>query len=284
MKRKIIEIDRALCNGCGLCVNACAEGAIVLVDGKAKVVKDEFCDGLGACIGECPEGALRIVERDAPDFDPKAVEVHLQKSKTPERAPETRAAPPFVLKPMPHHPHGSKLAQDEPMACGCSSSLVKSRAPSANTTSVPSSGAGLPAQLNPSDLGQWPVQLHLVPVRAPFFAGRELVVLSTCAPVASADVHWRFLRGRSVVVACPKLDKTEPYVEKLASIFASNDIPRVIIVRMEVPCCGGLTRMVQEAAIRSGREDLVLEEVILGTEGPVIVQRDVGPRPDTRAR
>ncbi|MFH1463750.1 MAG: 4Fe-4S binding protein [Pseudomonadota bacterium] len=247
MKRKIIEIDEALCTGCGLCVTSCEEGALRVIEGKARVVKDDFCDGLGACIGECPEGALRIVEREAPAFDPAAVAVHLG-----------------ALGGAPHTPA-------EPLACGCPGSAVKVQQPSRTTPAV--SGAGLPAQLNPSDLAQWPVQLHLVPVRAPFFHGKELVVLSTCGPVASADIHWRFLRGRSVVVACPKLDRTDPYVEKLASIFASNAIPRVIVVRMEVPCCGGLTALVHQAMLRSHRADLVVDEVVLGSHGPVLSER-----------
>jgi ferredoxin len=264
MKRKIIEIDEPRCTGCGLCVTSCAEGAIAIVNGKAKVVKDEFCDGLGACIGECPEGALRIVEREAPDFDPAAVEVHLAKQKAPREAAH---APPRFVAPR----------AEEPLACGCPGSMVRTRGAAPVRPAPRSADAGLPAQVNASELGQWPVQLHLVPVRAPFFADRELVVLSTCAPVASADVHWRFLRGRAVVVACPKLDRTESYVEKLAAIFASNDIPRVLVVRMEVPCCGGLTRMVQEATLRSGRRDLVVEEVVVGTEGAVMLQRDAAP-------
>ena len=130
--------------------------------------------------------------------------------------------------------------------------------------------AGLPGKVNASELSHWPVQLHLVPVRAPFFGDRELVVLSTCAPVASADVHWRFLRGRAAVIACPKLDRTEPYVEKLAAIFAQNPIPRVQVVRMSVPCCGGLTHIVRDALRLSGRQDLVVEEVTVDLDGTVL--------------
>jgi hypothetical protein len=129
--------------------------------------------------------------------------------------------------------------------------------------------AGLPGQVNPSDLRQWPVQLHLVQPGAPFFMNRELVVLSTCAPIASADVHWRYIRGRGVVVACPKLDRTEPYAAKLAAILKDPTIPRVIVLRMEVPCCGGLTRIVEEAVAASGRTDLAFEEVVVGVDGTV---------------
>jgi hypothetical protein len=143
-------------------------------------------------------------------------------------------------------------------------------APVQSKVQVTPAGTGLPARVNASELSHWPVQLHLVPVRAPFFGDRELVVLSTCAPVASADVHWRFLRGRAVVIACPKLDRTEPYVEKLAAIFAQNPIPRVQIVRMSVPCCGGLTHIVRDAVRLSGRHDLVVEEITVDLDGAIL--------------
>jgi NAD-dependent dihydropyrimidine dehydrogenase PreA subunit len=282
MKRKIIEIDEARCTGCGLCVTACAEGALEIHDGVAKVIKEDFCDGLGACIGDCPEGALRIVERDAPDFDPTQVERHLAATRGAAGVAEFRKQHgldrPAAAKA--GDVRTDEAAQRRPaapghggtLACGCSGSHVKTQKPRA-AASAPTAGTGLPAQVNPSDLGQWPVQLHLVPPRAPFFQGKELVVLATCGPVASADVHWRFLRGRAVVVACPKLDRTEPYVEKLAGIFASNDIPRVIIVRMEVPCCGGLTQLVHHGVVLSGRRDLVVDEVVVGTDGAIRGER-----------
>lgn len=266
MKRAIIEIDRDLCNGCGECVSACAEGAIQLVDGRAAVVKEEYCDGLGACLGECPTGALRVVEREAPAFDPAAVEIHLR---------ATRGEAAVAAMKAVHAPTTPPRFVPPTEACGCPGSQVRTHRPAAPP---PTTGdAGLPPRLNPSDLSHWPVQLHLVPVRAPFFAHRELVVLSTCAPVASADVHWRYLRGRAVVVACPKLDRTEPYVEKLAAIFAGNAIPRVLVVRMEVPCCGGLTRFVAEAWQRAGRPDLVVDEVVVATDGAVLDTRRLTP-------
>lgn len=234
MKRKIIEIDEERCNGCGACVTGCAEGALQIVNGKAKLVNDVFCDGLGACIGDCPTGALKIIERDAPEFDEAAVEEHLQKQKP--KAPPSGGCPGLQIR------FGEK----------------KPAAPAAPAVS---------GQVIASELNQWPTQLHLVPVEAPFFKNRELVVLSTCAPSASPDVNWRFIRGRAIAIACPKLDRTEGYVEKLAGILASNGIPKVIIVRMEVPCCGGLTMMVKEAARKSGRTDLVVEEATIGLDG-----------------
>lgn len=232
MKRKIIEIDEAKCNGCGACVTGCAEGALAIVDGKAKLVNDVFCDGLGVCIGECPTSALRIVERDAPEFDEAAVNMEIHKK--------------------------------TPPAGGCPGMQIRFGQQETATRSAPST---IPGQVIPSELNQWPTQLHLVPVEAPFFKNRELVILSTCSPSASPDVNWRFIRRRAIVIACPKLDRTEGYVEKLTAILAANGIPKVIIVRMEVPCCGGLTMIVKEALRRSGRGDLVVEEAVIGLDG-----------------
>lgn len=234
MKRKIIEINEELCNGCGACVTGCAEGALAIVNGKAKLVNDVFCDGLGACIGDCPTGALKIIEREAPGFDEVAVQKHIQK-----KVPPAGGCPGMQIR------------------FGKESNVEKSKV----------ERRGISGQVIPSELNQWPTQLHLVPVEAPFFKNRELVVLSTCAPSASPDVNWRFIRGRAIAIACPKLDRTEGYVEKLAAILASNGIPKVIIVRMEVPCCGGLTMIVKEAARKSGRTDLIVEEAVIGLDG-----------------
>lgn len=247
MKRKIIEINDELCNGCGACVTGCAEGALQIVDGKAKLVSEVFCDGLGACIGDCPTGALKIVEREAPEFDEAAVEKYLG-------------------QPIPK----------APPAGGCPGMQIRfgeqKKAAPVVASSVPVAPGG---QVIPSELNQWPTQLHLVPPVAPFFANRELVVLSTCSPSASPDVNWRFVRGRGIVIACPKLDRTEGYVEKLTGILKSNGIPKVIIVRMEVPCCGGLTMMVKEAARKSGRTDLIVEEATIGLNGDIISTKEI---------
>ena len=244
MKRKIIQIDQEKCNGCGKCVSACAEGAIELVNGKARLVKDQYCDGLGACIGKCPVDAIEIIEREADPFDEKAA---LQHAAGVQKDKKNGMPASFPHSGCP----GSRMAYKENN--GVSSKTVY----------------GLPEKINESALSQWPVQLHLVPVNAPFFQDNELVVLSTCGPVASADIHWRFLRGRSVVVACPKLDRTETYIEKLSEIFRLNNIPKVIIARMEVPCCGGLTHMAQTARQMCGKEDFKLEEAVIRTDGSV---------------
>jgi ferredoxin len=263
MKRKIIKINTDLCDCCGQCVTACAEGALQIVDGKAKLVKEIFCDGFGDCVGECPTGALVIEEREADEFDMNAVRAHVE---------NTRGAAGLKILDQANRQHESAHVQAVKATLkphpggGCPGSRM--RVLEAGARPVESNGSG-PAQAIRSELSQWPVQLHLVPPDAPFFKDRELVVLSTCAPVASADVHWRFVRGRAVVVACPKLDETRGYVEKLAGILAESSIPKVIVLRMEVPCCGGLSRFVAEAIKRSGRTDLVGEEITVALKGDI---------------
>ncbi len=259
MKRKIIEIDEALCNGCGECIVGCAEGALQLVDGKAKLVKEDFCDGFGDCVGTCPTGALKVIEREAAAFDEQATIEHVRDLGGEEAVQR-------MLGAAEVHEAREKAAAQTPKAGGCPGLQLrfgsKPKAGQPAAASGPGSG-----QVIKSDLDQWPIQLHLVPPTAPFFEGKELVVLSTCSPVASPDVHWRYVRGRSLVVACPKLDRTEGYVEKLAAIMARNTIPKVIVVRMEVPCCGGLTMITRQAHAASGRTDLVVEEVTIGLDG-----------------
>ena len=264
MKRKIIEIDEDLCNGCGDCIVGCAEGALQLVDGKAKMVKEQFCDGFGDCVGTCPTGALQIIEREAEAFDEEATIEHV-------RSQGGEDAVKRMLDAAEVHETKEKEAQmPKPKMGGCPGMQVRmaeKKATAARPATTAVEGGG---QVIKSDLEQWPIQLHLVPPTAPFFEGKELVVLSTCSPVASPDVHWRFVRGRSLVVACPKLDRTEGYAEKLAAIMAQNNIPKVIIVRMSVPCCGGLTAITQQAYQASGRTDLIVEEVTIGLDGELL--------------
>lgn len=260
MKRKIITIDEDLCNGCGQCITACAEGALRLVNGKAKLVKEQFCDGFGDCIGECPTGALKIVEKEVPGYDPAATREHVAETGGAEAVRQfDRAAKEHEMK----------------AKAGCPGMAMRFEPGAAAKPAAPAAGAGLPPKVNPSELTQWPIQIHLVQPGAPFFKNRELAVLSTCAPIASADVHWRFIRGRAVVVGCPKLDRTDGYVEKLAEILSESSIPRVLSVRMSVPCCGGLTAIVAEAARLSGRADLTVEEITLDLNGDVVGSRVV---------
>ena len=187
MKRKIVEIDEAKCTGCGLCANACHEGAIAMVDGKAKLVKDDYCDGMGDCLPECPAGAIKIVEREAAAYDEKAVQERNSQLTTPN-----------------------------------------------------------------SQLSQWPCQIRLVPVKAPFFQGAKLLIAADCTAYAYANFHQEFMRGKVTIVGCPKLDPVD-YSEKLTEILRENDVKSITIVRMEVPCCGGLEMAAKKALQESGK-------------------------------
>lgn len=220
MKRKIIQIDEARCNGCGQCVHACHEGAIEMVDGKARLVSDTYCDGLGDCIGECPVDAIRIIERDAEVFDPEAVTEHLaEKKEASKPAPEAFSGCPGLMAKKIDRP------AEPPVSSGASGQ---------------------------SALGQWPVQLHLLNPQAPYFAESNLLVAADCVAFAMGDFHDKLLQDHSVAIACPKLDDTGPYVEKLAGIFASNHIRSLDVAVMEVPCCGGLVQLVEAAAHKAG--------------------------------
>lgn len=268
MKRKIIKIDEELCNGCGNCVIGCAEGALQMVDGKAKVVNEKFCDGFGDCIGVCPTGALEIIEREADAYDEEATRKHIQEvggdealERFDEAAIEHTAEKPSNIVPDSKTKHAAGQSGG-----GCPGLKIRFGQTAQNKPQKPA-GTPVSGQVIPSELNQWPTMLHLVPTEAPFFKNRELVVLSTCAPSASPDVNWRFIRGRAIAIACPKLDRTEGYIEKLTEILKSNGIPKVIIVRMEVPCCGGLTSIVKQAAQLSGRTDLIVEEATIGLAG-----------------
>ncbi len=243
--RNIITIDEDKCTGCGSCVTACTEGALRIVNGKARLVEERFCDGLGACIGKCPTGALKIELKESEDFDFAATRQHVLDDRGLEGAKRVETAA---------RGHGERGLRATRMAGGCLGSKT---------------GTGSAKQESHSELKQWPVQIHLVQPGAPFFKNRELVVLSTCSPIASAGIHKKFIRGRAVAVGCPKLDRTEGYVEKLAAILAEPTAPRVTVVRMEVPCCGGLTAIVKEAVEQSGRTNLKMEEVVVGLDGEI---------------
>lgn len=245
VNRKIIEIDEELCDGCGNCVLSCAEGAIRIVDGKARVLADKFCDGLGACIGECPTGALRIVEREADEFDEEAVEKHLQ---TRERE---IASEPATL------------------ACGCPSTHIR--------TFVPADAcreANEPADHRSagSALTHWPVQIRLVPPTAPFLKNADLLVTADCVPVAYADFHQDFLRKKVVMMGCPKFDDVQAYVEKFAAIFRTANVRSVTVLDMEVPCCSALPQIVREGMKAAGRE-IPIEEITITARGEVLEQR-----------
>jgi ferredoxin len=243
--RKIINIDESLCDGCGDCVPACPEGAIRVVNGKARLAKESCCDGLGACLGECPRNAITIEEREAAEFDPGAVRENMKRA---AREEESRDEMPMFSLPGGHG--------------GCPGSRPQ-------TLARPFAEAGLNPEVDSgkyvSKLRNWPVQLHLAPVRAPYFDNAELLICADCVPFASPDFHERLLDGRTVVVGCPKLDETETYLRKLAAIFAGNNIRAVHVAVMEVPCCTGLVQLVRQALINSGAElPLTLWRVMIG--------------------
>jgi len=237
-KRKIVEIDEDKCTGCGECVPTCAEGAIRIIDGKARLVSDVYCDGLGACLGHCPEDAITIIEREAEEFDEEAAMAH-----------------------------AAEAAQDGPPTCPGASM----RQFSLNV--LPPSGGPTPALADPpsgegapSALTHWPVQLKLVPPGAPFLKGADLLLVADCVPFAMADFHARVLRGRPVVVGCPKLDDPRFYADKLAEILRQAEPRSLTVVFMEVPCCSMLMGIAEEAGRNAGT-DTPLEKVRVSRKG-----------------
>ncbi len=240
VKRKIVQINEELCDGCGICVPACAEGAIQVVEGKARLMAERYCDGLGACLGECPRGALQVVEREAEEFDEEAVEEHLRELKdSPEQA----------------------------MACGCPSSQVQSfevqgSCQQANEPSQRRSPVG-------SGLSHWPIQIRLVPPSAPFLKGADLLVVADCTAVAYPELHQDFLQGRVVLMGCPKFDDGSLYVERFREIFQKAGIKSVTVLTMEVPCCQGLPMMVKKGMELSGKR-IPLEQVVVSTRGEIL--------------
>ncbi|OQY04642.1 MAG: 4Fe-4S ferredoxin [Desulfobacteraceae bacterium 4572_123] len=239
VKRKIIEIDEELCNGCGQCVLACAEGAIQIIDGKAKVISDNLCDGLGACIGDCPEDALKIIERDAEEYDEVAVEKHLAKEKEP---------------PV--------------MACGCPSTHIQTFAPASSCEQ-----ANIPASIEDarSTLTHWPVQIRLVPAHAPFLKGADLLILADCCAVAYPRLHNDLLNDKVVMMGCPKFDDIDAYVEKFADIFKTSNIRSITAVVMEVPCCSGLPMIIKKGMELAGKE-IPVEKIVISTRGEILNQ------------
>lgn len=234
-KRNIIKIDEDKCIGCGICVDSCHEGAIQIIDGKARLVSETYCDGLGACLGTCPVDAITIEEREAEAFDA---------SKAPGLQKE-------------------KPAEEAKLPCGCPGTAVKSinREPAACCVDDNS-------ETQPSALANWPVQLKLVPVSAPYLQGADILLAADCVPFALADFHKRFLAGRALLVGCPKLDDAQAYVEKLTDIIKNAKPASIKVVRMEVPCCSGLVK-IAEMAIQKAGSNIQLDQVIVGIDGTI---------------
>ncbi|MFY9399022.1 MAG: 4Fe-4S binding protein [Desulfomonilia bacterium] len=235
MKRKIIQIDEELCNGCGQCIQACAEGALKLVNGKARLVSDVYCDGLGACIGECPTGALTIIEREADAFDEEAVAKRLEQT-----APK----------------------QQEPaLACGCPGTAAMTFTPRGDEDD-----AGPAAR---SMLSHFPVKLQLINPQAPFLKGADLLLMADCCALCYPDVHRRLLKGRAVAMGCPKLDNLDAHVQRLSEIIRYGGIRSLCVVHMEVPCCSGFVRAALMAAKTAG-SDIPLSHVVISRRGEVL--------------
>jgi Pyruvate/2-oxoacid:ferredoxin oxidoreductase delta subunit len=231
--RKLIKIDEEKCNGCGECVPSCIEGAIQVVDGKARLVSETYCDGLGACLGECPMDAITIEEREAPEFDEIAAMTHAAQAKVKE---PVHACPSTRLMSFGRHP----AVEETP--------TEKTRL---------------------SMLANWPVQLTLVPPHAPFLKGSDLLLAADCVPFVYPDFHRAFLTGKALLIACPKLDDYEAHLHKLTQIFKQARPRSVTVLRMEVPCCGGLTHLVSQAARDAGIE-ISVKEVTIGVRGDVL--------------
>jgi NAD-dependent dihydropyrimidine dehydrogenase PreA subunit len=250
--RKVVRIDEDLCDGCGICVPNCAEGAIRVIDGKARLLADSLCDGLGNCLGTCPRNAIAIEERPADEFDEVAVGVHLHAGAAPQAppAPAPEAAP----------------AKEE-LPCGCPGRMMRKLAP-------PAPPAGVQAhdrrdRGNPSQLRHWPVQLHLLPTRGEVWNNADVLIAADCVAFAMPDFHQRLLAGRTVAIGCPKLDDVDFYTRKLAEVFAANAIGSVTVAHMEVPCCMGIVAATRRALAQAGRADIQLHDVTVGLDGAV---------------
>ncbi len=249
MKRNIIKIDEEKCNGCGLCVNACHEGALIMENGKAKLISDSYCDGLGNCLPECPTNAITIEEREADAFDEELVKKNM----------EIKAA---GVKPSDAHVTVAPNAAP-PMQGGCPGS----RAMAIKRTSENASEVQTTTSTMSSELMQWPCQIKLVPVNAPYFNNCDLLIAADCTAFAYANIHKDFMKNRITLIGCPKLDEGD-YSEKLTAILANNNINSVKVLRMEVPCCGGIVNAVKTALIRSGKM-IPWSIVVIGTNGEI---------------
>jgi ferredoxin len=281
MKRDIIRIDESKCNGCGLCASACAEGALAIVDGKAKIVGEILCDGLGACLGECPTGALTIEQRDADAFDEAAVAHRAKIDAAPQGGCPGSATRQFgsgAAASPAAAPHAAMHAGGG----GCPGSAVRQfgRA-AAGAAPAPAAGCAsacggaseeAPAGAAASALTHWPIQLHLARTDTPVFQGAEILIAADCTAFALGGFHGQLLAGKRLLIACPKLDDPAGYLDKLTALFAVACPQSVTVARMEVPCCSGLMRLALQAREAAG-SDLPVREVIVGVEGEILSER-----------
>lgn len=250
MKRNIINIDEEKCNGCGLCINACHEGAIELLDGKAKLISDEYCDGLGDCLPRCPTDAIKIVERDAVSYDVAAVEMKKNQNNKGEN---------------------NKGDKKKDLPCGCPGTMEKAikRNENLNINKVTIKTGGDAEKVATSQLNQWPVQLKLVNSKAGFLNGADILIAADCTAYAYGNFHKEFIKGRITLIGCPKLDDNKYYREKIAEILENNEIKSITVVRMEVPCCAGIVNSVKEAMLKS-KVIVPYKEITIGLNGVII--------------
>lgn len=275
MKRKIIRIDEEKCNGCGLCIPNCHEGAMQLIDGKARLISDLFCDGLGACIGHCPEGAIEIVEREAAPYDErKVMEMMVPKGRNTILAHlehlRDHNEQEFLTQAMDYLKENNimmspeKKEQNSHGECGCPGSMARDFRAENVTQEI----SMIPVIA--SELRQWPVQLHLLNPQASYFKNADVVLAADCAAFAMGNFHEQFLKGKSIAIACPKLDSNkESYIQKLSAMIVDSRINSLTVVMMEVPCCGGLLQMAQTARSNSGR-NIPVKQAIVSIKGEVI--------------
>jgi NAD-dependent dihydropyrimidine dehydrogenase PreA subunit len=251
-KRQMIKIDEDKCTGCGECIVACPEGALAMVDGKARVVKESFCDGLGACIGECPEGALTIEEKVVDEYDEEGVIKHIKDS-NPEMLDKHVAHMKAHGIEIPEH-----LLHDEKPCC-----------PHAQMMQWEKESTGIASARISSELTQWPVQMNLVPIKAPYFQNADLVLVADCVPIAYANFHQDFLKGNAIAMGCPKFDDAQGYMDKLAAILQNSEVKSLTVVVMEVPCCRGMEMIAREAMKRSGKK-IPVKTIVVGIRGETL--------------
>lgn len=258
-KRKIIEIDRDKCDGCGVCTDACAEGALILDDeNKAVLAKEIYCDGMGACLDVCPTGALRIIERESDEYDPESTYEHVLRTRGKEAADHVHGISDDLLNPEAQHAEPGRAA-DKPLACGCPGSMAREiKKPAASQESRSVSGE--------SELSQWPIQLHLVSPFAPYFNESDLLIAADCTAFTLGSFHQDLLKGKKLIIACPKLDDTSRYVEKIAEILKNNKIYSLTVATMVVPCCSGLNHIVERAVEMSGAP-IHVKKIVIGIDG-----------------
>ncbi len=285
-KREIITIDEEKCNGCGSCVPGCPEGALQIIDNKARLVSDLFCDGLGACIGDCPEDAISVIEREAEPYDEirvmenivkqgeNTIKAHLEHLKNHGETGFLKQATDYLEENGIENPleketkikqeNGSEASEDK-LPCGCPGSSVRDmREDKSKTTEDDDVSVS-----QKSELKQWPVQIHLVPVNAPYFDGADLLITADCVPFAYGNFHRDLLKGKILLVGCPKLDDAEYYKNKITDIFKENDIKSVTLAYMEVPCCFGFRRLVDDVLAESGK-NIPVHNFMVKVNGEII--------------